>query len=97
MFRADIFEKYHHNWYYIFLTNQVLALHGDNESLSESNVKIPGNSLAILKLISKYNNEMQAHLDKTKFHAASDLLNPHKVTYLIGTIQNEIIDISYNW
>ena len=70
-----------------FLATQNLAFRGHREVIASSDN--PGNFLALVKLLSKYDPLLQRHLDYVKSHT-------HAATFLSGKIQNEFIELLGN-
>lgn len=66
------------------LAQQNLALRGHRESITDS--ANPGNFLALIKYLAKFDPVMRTHLDSVSG-------NPGKLSYLSPDIQNEIISI----
>lgn len=69
-----------------FLAEQNLALRGHREFLDDDNTENPGNFLALLRYLGKYDPVVRQHLD----HAS---LNPRSPSYLSHEIQNEFIEL----
>ena len=70
-----------------FLATQHLAFRGHREVIASSDN--PGNFIALVKLLSKYDPLLQRHLDYVKSHT-------HAATFLSGKIQNEFIELLGN-
>ena len=69
-----------------YLASQNLAFRGHDESLCQADSHNPGNFLALLDLLAKYDPVLNSHMSYVR-------ANPHSVSYLSPAIQNEFIDL----
>jgi len=69
-----------------YLASQNLALRGHDESLRQTDSHNPGNFLALLDLLAKYDPVLNSHMTYVR-------ANPHSTSYLSPSVQNELIGL----